>query len=42
VARAFSTRLALVAASADYPTYSTRSGDVSSLFDRGNQCLSAA
>lgn len=31
--------LPLVAASADYPAYSTRSGEVSTLFDRVNQCL---
>ncbi|WP_428032056.1 c-type cytochrome [Ancylobacter sp.] len=31
--------LPLVAASADYPAYSTRSGEVSSIFDRVNQCL---
>lgn len=31
--------LPLVAASADYPAYSSRSGAVSSLFDRVNQCL---
>ena len=31
--------LPLVAASADYPAYSTRSGSVSSLFDRVNQCM---
>nr|WP_281493780.1 c-type cytochrome [Ancylobacter koreensis] len=31
--------LPLVAASADYPAYSTRSGEVASLFDRVNQCM---
>ncbi len=31
--------LPLVAASADYPAYSTRSGEVSSIFDRVNQCM---
>lgn len=31
--------LPLVSASADYPAYSTRSGEVASLFDRVNQCM---
>ncbi len=31
--------LPLVAASADYPAYSKRSGGISSLFDRVNQCM---
>ncbi|MBS9479257.1 c-type cytochrome [Ancylobacter radicis] len=31
--------LPLIGASADYPAYSARSGTVSSLFDRVNQCL---
>lgn len=31
--------LPLVAASADYPAYSTRSGETSSIFDRVNQCM---
>lgn len=31
--------LPLVAASADYPAYSTRAGEVSSIFDRVNQCM---
>ncbi|MDQ0349343.1 c-type cytochrome [Ancylobacter vacuolatus] len=31
--------LPLVAASADYPAYSSRTGTVSSIFDRVNQCL---
>lgn len=31
--------LPLVAASADYPAYSARSGETSSIFDRVNQCM---